>query len=63
MQVAINWCMCKGCIPIPGVKSLAMVRDNVGAVGWRLAAGEVTALDAAAAASRGEMVQNIFQTR
>lgn len=24
-QVAINWCMCKGTVPIPGAKSLTQV--------------------------------------
>lgn len=24
-QVAINWCMCKGAVPIPGAKSLTQV--------------------------------------
>jgi Aldo/keto reductase family len=61
-QVAINWCMCKGTIPIPGVKSMAMACDNVAALNWRLRGAEVAALDDAAAASSGSMVQNIFQT-
>ncbi len=37
-QIAINWCICKGVIPIPGVKTPEQVLDNLGAV--RLAADE-----------------------
>lgn len=54
--------MCKGTIPIPGSKSLAQARDNLGAMGWRLSASEVGALDAAAEAVPRGMVQNVFQT-
>jgi aryl-alcohol dehydrogenase-like predicted oxidoreductase len=46
-QVALNWVICKGALPIVGVKNAQQVRDNVGAMGWRLAADEVAALDAA----------------
>jgi pyridoxine 4-dehydrogenase len=62
-QVALNWCMCKGAIPIPGAKTLAQAQDNLGALGWQLAAAEVEALDQAAARLDKVMVQNIFQTR
>jgi pyridoxine 4-dehydrogenase len=62
-QVAINWCMCKGTIPIPGAKSVAQAKENLGALGWRLDAGEVDALDRAAASTDKKMVQNIFQTK
>jgi len=62
-QVAINWCLCKGTIPIPGVKTVAQAKENLGALGWRLDVGEVTALDRAAASTDKKMVQNIFQTR
>ncbi len=46
-QVALNWLVCKGALPIPGAKSAAHARDNAGAAGWRLTAEEVAALDAA----------------
>jgi pyridoxine 4-dehydrogenase len=62
VQVAINWCMAQGTIPIPGAKTLANVRDNLGALGWRLSAAEVAALDAAADAAPRGMIQNVFQT-
>jgi pyridoxine 4-dehydrogenase len=62
-QVAINWCMCKGTIPIPGAKTVAQAKENLGALGWRLDASEVIALDRAAASTDKKMVQNIFQTK
>ena len=42
---------------------MAMARDNIGALDWRLTESEELVLDEAAAASQGTMVQNIFQTR
>ncbi|EFJ42320.1 hypothetical protein VOLCADRAFT_67093 [Volvox carteri f. nagariensis] len=63
-QVAINWCMAKGAVPIPGAKDLPQARENLGALGWRLGRGEVEELDRAARGiGKGAMVQNIFQTK
>ncbi|MBN3880172.1 MULTISPECIES: aldo/keto reductase [unclassified Nostoc] len=62
-QVAINWCICKGTIPIPGAKSVEQAKENLGALGWQLDAGEIAELDRAAANSDKKMVQNIFQTK
>lgn len=62
-QVAINWCICKGSIPIPGAKSLQQAKENIGALGWLLEEGEIAALDKAAASVDKKMVQNIFQTK
>ncbi|TVQ57676.1 MAG: aldo/keto reductase [Spirulina sp. DLM2.Bin59] len=61
-QIALNWCICKGTIPIPGAKTIAQAQENAGAMGWRLYDGEVAALDQAAALAK-PMVQNIFQSR
>ncbi|CAI9086967.1 OLC1v1020912C1 [Oldenlandia corymbosa var. corymbosa] len=62
-QVAINWCICKGTIPIPGVKSVKQVEENLGALGWRLTSDEVLQLEDSALESPRKMIQNIFQTR
>jgi len=62
-QVAINWCICKETIPIPGAKSVAQARDNIGALGWELDSGEIAELDKAATSVDKKMVQNIFQTK
>ena len=62
-QVALNWCICKGFIPIPGAKTLEQAQQNTGALGWRLDGGEILELDNATRRSDRQMVQNIFQTR
>jgi aryl-alcohol dehydrogenase-like predicted oxidoreductase len=46
-QVALNWTMCKGTIPIPGPKNERQAAENAGALGWRLGEDEVSALDKA----------------
>eukprot|EP01116_Phalansterium_solitarium_P011290 TRINITY_DN26922_c0_g1_i1.p1 TRINITY_DN26922_c0_g1~~TRINITY_DN26922_c0_g1_i1.p1 ORF type:complete len:364 (+),score=84.39 TRINITY_DN26922_c0_g1_i1:68-1159(+) len=45
-QVALNWCICKGTVPIVGVKNAAQATENIAALGWRLTADEVASLDA-----------------
>ncbi|MFZ6027861.1 MAG: aldo/keto reductase [Chloroflexota bacterium] len=45
-QVALNWVICKGAVPIPGAKNAVQVEANSGALGWRLQDGEIAALDA-----------------
>jgi pyridoxine 4-dehydrogenase len=62
-QVALNWCICKGTIPIPGAKSVKQATENIGALGWQLDSNEVAELDRTAARVDKPMVQNIFQTR
>jgi len=46
-QVAINWTICKGTLPIPGAKNASQSEQNAAAAGWRLTADEVAALDEA----------------
>ncbi len=46
-QVALNWTMCKGVVPIPGAKNGQQAQENCGALGWRLTDQEVALLDAA----------------
>ncbi len=62
-QVALNWCITKGSIPIPGAKTVAQAEQNLGALGWQLSESEVVALDREAAGVDRKMIQNIFQTR
>lgn len=61
-QVAINWAICKGTVPIPGAKDMQQARENLGALGWRLTSGEVAALEKAARQVPRQMQQNVFQT-
>ncbi len=44
-QVALNWLICKGTMPIPGAKNARHARSNAGAMGWRMHDEEVAALD------------------
>ena len=44
-QVAINWCICKGALPIPGAKNVHQAQMNAGAAGWRLSEAQVNQLD------------------
>ncbi len=46
-QVALNWTICKGTVPIPGAKNAKQAAENLGAMGWRLKPEEVIALDEA----------------
>jgi pyridoxine 4-dehydrogenase len=62
-QVALNWCICKGSIPIPGAKNLRQAQENIGALGWQLDYGEIAELDKAAALVEKPIVQNIFQSK
>eukprot|EP00586_Coscinodiscus_wailesii_P007219 CAMPEP_0172478342 /NCGR_PEP_ID=MMETSP1066-20121228/2236_1 /TAXON_ID=671091 /ORGANISM="Coscinodiscus wailesii, Strain CCMP2513" /LENGTH=434 /DNA_ID=CAMNT_0013237831 /DNA_START=263 /DNA_END=1567 /DNA_ORIENTATION=- len=47
-QVALNYIICKGAIPIPGARSVTQWRDNEGAMGWRLSDGDMNTLEDAA---------------
>ena len=44
-QVALNWVICKGTLPIPGAKNAEQAQANAGALGWRLTEEEVARLD------------------
>jgi aryl-alcohol dehydrogenase-like predicted oxidoreductase len=44
-QVALNWLICQGAVPIPGAKTAEQARANAGALGWRLTDDELAALD------------------
>jgi aryl-alcohol dehydrogenase-like predicted oxidoreductase len=44
-QVALNWLICKGALPIPGAKNSLQAGQNAGALGWRLTSEEVQTLD------------------
>ena len=64
-QVAINYCITTGTVPIAGARNLGQAEGNLGAIGWRLRDGEVRALEAASdkvLRKTGGMQQNIFQT-
>jgi pyridoxine 4-dehydrogenase len=62
-QVAINWAICKGTVPIPGARNLSQAEENIGSVGWKLSNAAVMELDVISAGLKKNMIENIFQTR
>jgi aryl-alcohol dehydrogenase-like predicted oxidoreductase len=60
-QVALNWIICKGAVPIPGAKTAAQAEQNAGALGWRLGPGDVAALDRVAKFGQRAMFNRVWQ--
>ena len=44
-QVALNWLICQGVIPIPGAKTAKQAEENAGALGWKLKPDDVADLE------------------
>lgn len=44
-QVALQWLIAKGAVPIPGAKNRKQAEDNAGGKGWSVTAAEVGELD------------------
>ncbi len=44
-QVALNWVICRGAIPIPGAKNRKQAEENAGALNWRLSEEEILVLN------------------
>ncbi len=44
-QVALNWLIAQGVIPIPGAKTAQQAKQNAGALGWSLSQEEVAQLE------------------
>ena len=44
-QVALNYIICKGAIPIPGARTADQYVDNMGALQWRLTDAEVVEME------------------
>lgn len=47
-QIALNWVLGKGAIPIVGAKNISQIKDNIAALHWKLSAKDVARLDEAA---------------
>ena len=60
-QVALNWVMCKGAVPIPGAKNAAQAEQNAGALGWGLLPDEVAALDRVAKFGQRGLFNRVWQ--
>ena len=48
-QVALNWVISKGAVPIPGAKNARQAEENASSTEWQLSVDEVTELEQAAA--------------
>ena len=44
-QIAINWVLAKGAIPIVGTKNMTQIKDNIAALNWQLSEEDVARLD------------------
>ncbi|MFN8640273.1 MAG: aldo/keto reductase [Candidatus Binatia bacterium] len=60
-QVALNWLICKGAVPIPGAKNAAQAEQNAGALGWRLDEADIAALDAVAKYGQRGIFNRVWQ--
>jgi len=60
-QVALNWLVCKGTVPIPGAKNRAQADQNAGALGWRLSAEDVEALSRVAKRGQRRFMHRVWQ--
>jgi aryl-alcohol dehydrogenase-like predicted oxidoreductase len=60
-QVALNWVMCKGAVPIPGAKNRMQAEQNAGALGWRLSAEDVKTLDRVSKHGRRKWFHRMWQ--
>lgn len=50
-QIALNWCISKGTVPIPGARNVRQATDNCNVLKWSLEEDDVRALDQAAGRS------------
>ncbi|MEO8603857.1 MAG: aldo/keto reductase, partial [bacterium] len=60
-QVALNWIMRKGVVPIPGAKNAAQAEQNAGALGWQLTPDDVAALDRLAKFGQRGIFNRVWQ--
>jgi aryl-alcohol dehydrogenase-like predicted oxidoreductase len=60
-QVALNWVMAKGAVPIPGAKNRHQAEENAGALGWALDHDEVARLDRAALPGLRSLANRVWQ--
>ncbi len=60
-QVALNWIIAKGAVPIPGAKNGEQANQNAGALGWALSEEDVAALDRVALAGTRTIANRFWQ--
>jgi aryl-alcohol dehydrogenase-like predicted oxidoreductase len=60
-QVALNWLIAKGAVPIPGAKNQKQAVENAGALGWSIDGDDLTALDRTALSGTRSLQNRIWQ--
>ncbi len=60
-QVALNWVMAKGAVPIPGAKNQHQAEENAGALGWSIDDEDLARLDAVALGGVGGLQSRFWQ--
>jgi aryl-alcohol dehydrogenase-like predicted oxidoreductase len=60
-QVALNWLIAKGAVPIPGAKNRKQAEENAGALGWTIDDDDLAALDAAALEGARSLANRFWQ--
>jgi aryl-alcohol dehydrogenase-like predicted oxidoreductase len=60
-QVALNWIMAKGVVPIPGAKNRQQAEQNAGSLGWALDEEDLRTLDALALRGRRSLQGRFWQ--
>jgi aryl-alcohol dehydrogenase-like predicted oxidoreductase len=60
-QVALNWVMAKGAVPIPGAKNSAQAQENAGALGWSIDTDDLALLDEAALTGIRSISNRVWQ--
>jgi aryl-alcohol dehydrogenase-like predicted oxidoreductase len=60
-QVALNWVMCKGVVPIPGAKNRLQAEQNAGALGWTMDDDDLLRLDEVALPGIRTLQSRFFQ--
>ena len=60
-QVALNWVVTKGAVPIPGAKNRRQAEENAGALGWHLDGDQLARLDRAALPGIRNLASRVWQ--
>eukprot|EP00401_Gymnodinium_catenatum_P068297 CAMPEP_0117529072 /NCGR_PEP_ID=MMETSP0784-20121206/37644_1 /TAXON_ID=39447 /ORGANISM="" /LENGTH=361 /DNA_ID=CAMNT_0005325383 /DNA_START=50 /DNA_END=1136 /DNA_ORIENTATION=+ len=62
-QVALNWVICHGCVPLVGCRTLEQAKDTIGCLDWRLNEDQLRRLDGVAlghSTLTGKMWKRVF---
>jgi aryl-alcohol dehydrogenase-like predicted oxidoreductase len=60
-QVALNWVIAKGAVPIPGAKNADQAQENAGALGWSMDDDDLALLDEAALGGIRSISNRVWQ--